>query len=78
MKKSNSENEKRIVNVPLKIEMARKGLSVTKLAQKAEVGRVYLSFAVNGRNALKPDEKIRVANVLSVPTEHIFSAEIYE
>lgn len=56
----------------LKEEMSRQGLSMNKLALKAEITPTDLSYAMRGKRPMFPNWKKRIANVLGVPAAELF------
>lgn len=50
-----------------------RGKTQNWLAEEADINRAYLSQAINGRLVLTDAEKTRIANVLNLPVQDIFS-----
>lgn len=59
-------------NVPLRIELFEKGMTITELAKKSRVPRPYISMTLHGRMLLEPEQERRIAEALGCETKRLF------
>ncbi len=75
-----AKEEMSMVEMGLRIVERRKRLGLTQetLAEKADVTPQFVSYAESGKRAMRPENLLKMANVLEVSADYLLTGQIID